>query len=249
MASTVKAKGKNVAGLKAKQKIKVTKDGPYLVLGVVPLDKQIISTEGTDVPLCYRKGEDFPKQQSYALCRCGHSVSPPFCTGKHTEVGFVGTEKASNKKFQELSDTTKGPRLDLKDAVVFCASGRFCDSGKGTWEYTKESDNPISKKLATEQACNCPSGRLVIFDKKTKKAIEPDFKPSISILEDPQANSSGPIMVKGGIPVESASGKQYERRNRVTLCRCGHSQNKPFCDGTHLQIFFDDGDKRIKRKE
>jgi CDGSH-type Zn-finger protein len=46
--------------------------------------------------------------------------------------------------------------------------------------------------------------------------------------------------VRGAIPIESASGKQYERRNRVTLCRCGASENKPFCDGSHLSVKFND---------
>ena len=43
----------------------------------------------------------------------------------------------------------------------------------------------------------------------------------------------GPIWVRGGIPVASADGKTYEVRNRLTLCRCGRSANKPFCDGSH----------------
>ncbi len=43
--------------------------------------------------------------------------------------------------------------------------------------------------------------------------------------------------------VKSATGKTYERRNRVTLCRCGRSVNKPFCDGSHLP--FRDGDKLV----
>ncbi|HET8688843.1 MAG TPA: CDGSH iron-sulfur domain-containing protein [Methanosarcina sp.] len=42
--------------------------------------------------------------------------------------------------------------------------------------------------------------------------------------------------MRGGIPIESADGKQYEIRNRVTLCRCGKSRNKPFCDGSHVEI-------------
>ena len=33
----------------------------------------------------------------------------------------------------------------------------------------------------------------------------------------------------------------YEGRNRVTLCRCGASSNKPFCDGSHASVKFDDG--------
>ncbi|HEY0196583.1 MAG TPA: CDGSH iron-sulfur domain-containing protein, partial [Methanobacterium sp.] len=45
---------------------------------------------------------------------------------------------------------------------------------------------------------------------------------------------------------ESADGYVYEVRNRVTLCRCGQSENKPFCDGTHMEIGFNDGDESLK---
>ena len=37
----------------------------------------------------------------------------------------------------------------------------------------------------------------------------------------------------GGIPIHGADGQAYEVRNRVTLCRCGRSANKPYCDGAH----------------
>ena len=43
------------------------------------------------------------------------------------------------------------------------------------------------------------------------------------------------------IRVESASGESYEIRNRQALCRCGASSNKPFCDGSHASIKFQDG--------
>jgi CDGSH-type Zn-finger protein len=46
--------------------------------------------------------------------------------------------------------------------------------------------------------------------------------------------------VSGGIPIQSADGFVHEKRNRVTLCRCGQSKNKPFCDGTHCEVGFDD---------
>jgi len=49
------------------------------------------------------------------------------------------------------------------------------------------------------------------------------------------------LWVRGGIPVTSANGFHYEVRNRVTLCRCGTSKNKPFCDGSHAAIKFKDG--------
>ena len=70
---------------------------------------------------------------------------------------------------------------------------------------------------------------MVTWDKKTKAPFEKKFQPSIEIIEDPQIKVSGPIWVKGGIEIESADGYKYETRNRVTLCRCGKSNNKPFC--------------------
>jgi hypothetical protein len=87
--------------------------------------------------------------------------------------------------------------------------------------------------MMIEEAADCPSGRLVIYDKKTGKPIEPTFEPSIALVEDPNIKVSGPLWVRGGIPIKSSDGTLYETRNRVTLCRCGKSQNKPFCDSSH----------------
>jgi CDGSH-type Zn-finger protein len=64
--------------------------------------------------------------------------------------------------------------------------------------------------------------------------MEPDFEPSMWVVKDTQAGKMGPLWVRGGIPIESADNQTYEVRNRVTLCRCGKSLNKPFCDGSHL---------------
>ena len=44
---------------------------------------------------------------------------------------------------------------------------------------------------------------------------------------------NGPLLVKGGVTVTDADGNAYEVKDVVALCRCGHSSNKPFCDGTH----------------
>jgi CDGSH-type Zn-finger protein len=59
-------------------------------------------------------------------------------------------------------------------------------------------------------------------------------------VEDPAEGVSGPLWLRGGIPVFAADGFAYEVRNRVTLCRCGASKNKPFCDGSHAAIKFTD---------
>ena len=79
---------------------------------------------------------------------------------------------------------------------------------------------------------------IVALDKKSGKALEPTLEKAISLVEDPHEGISGPIRLKGGIPLESTDGKQYEIRNRVTICRCGESKNKPFCDTTHVYIKF-----------
>ncbi|MFC4334292.1 CDGSH iron-sulfur domain-containing protein [Salininema proteolyticum] len=91
------------------------------------------------------------------------------------------------------------------------------------------------------EAGHCPSGRLVSWEPETKAPVKPDLPASIGVVEDPVEGCSGPLWVRGAIPVRSADGQEYELRRRVTLCRCGASRNKPFCDGTHAAIGFQDG--------
>ncbi len=80
---------------------------------------------------------------------------------------------------------------------------------------------------------------LVALDKSGHE-IEPEFEPSIDILQDPEQGISSGIFNKGNIPIESADGTMYETQNRVTLCRCGQSRNKPFCDAMHVEVQFSD---------
>jgi CDGSH-type Zn-finger protein len=220
------------------QKIKVLKNGPYEVSGKVPLSVENIVADENNVPDKWEKGKDCPLQENYRLCRCGKSKNKPYCDGSHIKTGFDGNETAGNLPYSEQAETIEGPELDLKDAQGFCASARFCHKSIGTWQLTENSDDPQNKKMAVESACNCPSGRLTAYDKKTGKPIEPEFTPSIGLVEDIPAGVSGPLWVRGGIQIESAQGYKYEKRNRVTLCRCGKSQNKPFCDGSHMESHF-----------
>ena len=174
------------------------------------------------------------QHQTYLLCRCGKSKNKPYCDGTHAKIGFDGKETASRQKYIELAENIEGPEIKLTDKKELCASARFCHNKKGnTWELTESSD-PKAGEEAIKQACNCPAGRLVIWDKKTGQPIEPKFKPSISLIEDPEKDVSGPIWLKGEVELESSNGQKYETRNRVTLCRCGKSKNKPFCDGRHI---------------
>jgi CDGSH-type Zn-finger protein len=65
------------------------------------------------------------------------------------------------------------------------------------------------------------------------REVEPQLEKSIGLIEDPSKGVDGPFWVRGGIPVYSAEWELYEIRNRMTLCRCGKSANKPFCDSSH----------------
>jgi CDGSH-type Zn-finger protein len=232
---------------KKEAKIIVSKNGPYLVSGELPLAKEIIGIGSDAEPEKWIKAESYPRQENYALCRCGQSKNKPFCDGTHAKVNFDGTETASREKYLEQAHKIEGPVMDLTDAQDLCAAARFCHSGGGTWKLTEQSNNAKAKDLAVREACNCPSGRLVAWDKKTGKPIEPELEPSLGLVEDPQAKASGPIRVKGGVTLESADGSRYETRNRMTLCRCGKSKNKPFCDGSHIRVKFNDGDESLKR--
>jgi CDGSH-type Zn-finger protein len=227
------------------QKVVVSKDGPYIVSGRLPLGKEIIKTDNEGISAGLSQGEKYPAQETYALCRCGDSKSKPFCDGTHAKVGFDGTETASRKKYITQAEKIDGPGYTLTDVPDFCAVVRACHQAGGIWRLTEESDDPTSKKLAAKIAGDCISGRLVVWDNETGEPIEPKLEPSASLIEDPQKGVSGPIFLKGGVPVESADGKKYETRNRVTLCRCGMSDNKPFCDGSHISCGFNDGDESI----
>lgn len=208
-------------------KIKVSQNGPYLVSGNLPVNEEEYEFDEYGVPLKTVNVKQYPLKESFALCRCGHSQNKPFCDGTHVKIKFDGTETASKDKYEDQAKILKGPQLILKDVPHLCAGLGFCHRGDNTWNSTENSNDPQSKKTAVESACACASGRLTACDHKTKQNIEPQLTPSIGVLED------GPLSVKGGVPVESADGTAYEVRNRCTLCRCGKSENKPFCDASH----------------
>lgn len=213
-------------------RIDVSDAGPYIVSGNVPINVRISKSDADGNATAWKAGKEAVTPDCYSLCRCGQSDNKPFCDGSHTAVQFDSRESAGLEEYLDKPELTEGPTLSMTDVEPLCSGARFCDAGDSTWSYVEHSDNPKAAKLAKEQACNCPSGRLTVYD-KSGKAIEPDLKPAIGIVEDEGTGISGPLWVQGGIPVHSADGKVYKVRNRVTLCRCGRSANKPFCDARH----------------
>jgi CDGSH-type Zn-finger protein len=221
-------------------KVVVVKNGPYLVSGNIPLAKQTITADAQGESQSWQPGEPYPAQASYALCRCGHSKNKPFCDGTHTKVRFDGTETASRAPYREQAQVTEGPTLALTDAETLCAFARFCDPNGQVWNQVGQSDDGKVRENFVRQVNNCPSGRLVAWERSGGAPIEHSLPQSIGIVEDPAQGVSGPLWLRGGIPLVSADGFSYEVRNRVTVCRCGASKNKPFCDGSHATIKFRD---------
>jgi CDGSH-type Zn-finger protein len=217
-----------------KQRIKVSKNGPYVVSGNIPLFTLIIVTDAAGDPNQWCAGKKYPTRQRYALCRCGESKSEPFCDGTHAKINFDGTETASKERYIKRAKRYDGPSLVLADEEGLCARTRFCRRAGGVWDLVQKSKDKKARATAIEEVANCPSGRLTLWDKKTGDPIEPKLERSIALIEGPKPGELGPIWVRGGIPIESADDKTYEIRNRITLCRCGKSSNKPFCDGRHF---------------
>lgn len=221
--------------------IKITPNGPYVVTGNVKLTQAIMETVGHHRE--YKAGKELPQAEKYRLCRCGHSENMPFCDGHHAQVGFDGTETASTVPYDQRVEIFEGPTLDLYDDNR-CAFARFCHREDGdVWTLTEKSDDKRLRDEAIPAATECPAGRLTQHDKLNDyEAIEPAFAElEICLLEDPEKYCSGPLYVKGGIPLISAEGFEYELRNRYALCRCGGSQNKPFCDAQHVNLNYNDG--------
>jgi CDGSH-type Zn-finger protein len=225
---------------KGEPKVQVSRNGPYLVTGGVPLARQTIETDQEGGSHDWKQGGTFPAQESYALCRCGHSANKPFCDGTHLKVRFDGTETASREPYRTQAQLMEGPVLSLTDAESLCAFARFCDPNGQVWNQVERTDEAQVRTLFIRQVNNCPSGRLVAWDRSTGKPIEHALPISIGVVEDPAEGVSGPLWLRGRIPVIAADGHAYEVRNRVTLCRCGASANKPFCDGSHARIKFRD---------
>jgi CDGSH-type Zn-finger protein len=219
------------------KKIRIVKNGPYIVTGGVPLSEKIIVPKGKGYEL--KAGRVLPQSEKYSLCRCGNSKNAPFCDGSHLEFDFDGTELASRVDYEDRAELQVGSTIDLLDDHR-CAFVRLCHREQGdAWELAKKSDNEENRKEAIQAASDCPAGRLVAVDKNGKR-IEPVYEPAIDIIQDPEREVSAGIFVKGNIPLESAEGFTYEVRNRYVLCRCGESINKPFCDARHVRTEFKD---------
>ena len=222
--------------------ITVSTDGPYMVYGRPPLSQQFIMPNNEGASWDFVEGDRYGMEdEPVALCRCGGSKNKPYCDGSHDTHSWDPRLVGTGSSLLDGAEPFDGPTLTLTDNEKFCVFARFCDAKGRVWNLVGQSDDPQARDLTIREANMCPGGRLSAWDNKTEKPFEPTYDPSLALIEDPAIRSSGGLWVRGGIPVQKEDGSTYEIRNRVVLCRCGMSSNKPFCNGAHASMKFDDG--------
>jgi CDGSH-type Zn-finger protein len=200
--------------------LECAEDGPYLVKGAVTL-------KGAD-------GAPLRAKKVTALCRCGGSKNKPFCDGTHTEIGFSGAKSPDGAP--DRRETYVGKDITIFDNRALCAHAGVCtDRLALVWRMGEEpwidpDGAAVDAIIETIEAC--PSGALgYARDGETSAAAEHD--PEVQVVR------GGPYRVVGTIELKNAEWGEGASRDRCTLCRCGGSKNKPFCDGSHWDLDFD----------
>ena len=79
---------------------------------------------------------------------------------------------------------------------------------------------------------SCPTGALHYRRLDGGRQEEPPTETTV----EPRPN--GPLFVRGPVRIVDPDGRLIREDTRVALCRCGASENKPFCDGSHRRIGF-----------
>jgi CDGSH-type Zn-finger protein len=209
------------------------------VSGNAPLVRktQVVTEYGE--PIAWQKEGDIPAGESYELCRCGHSAEKPFCDSSHNGIEWDGVETADTNTTAERRETHPGGKqIVVRRDLSVCASAGFCGTRLTNIKRMLATGDPNDTALRSQIIAmveRCPSGSYTYALEDTDSDNEPDLPTQVAVVTDITSNGpiEGPLWVTGGIVVERADGQPFERRNRVTLCRCGQSGNKPLCDGSH----------------
>ena len=129
-------------------------------------------------------------------------------------------------------ETVQGDRIELEFEARRCIHSRFCVTGapqvflanvKGPWIHP----DAIPVERLVEVAHACPSG-AIRYRRKDGAPDEP--VPPVNLAS---VREAGPYAFRGQLEIDGAAAGF-----RVTLCRCGASKNKPYCDGSHSKIGF-----------
>ncbi len=185
------------------------------------------------------RGDRIATKQSFILCRCGGSSHKPFCDGTHNRIGF--TDDKTDERVPDRLDRYQGRDVTILDNRGVCSHAGFCSDwlpavwrlGVEPWiDPDAENSEDIVRIIRT-----CPSGALSYIE---NDQAQTSFHKDAEV----QVSHDGPYYVRGSIElkgVEFGSGASPEH---YTLCRCGKSRNKPFCDGSHWYAGFHDDEAR-----
>ncbi len=199
------------------------RNGPYLVSNLQTMTNS--------------QGETLGTRPALALCRCGGSSLKPYCDGTHARIGF-DSSKLDNRAADRL-DTYVGAEVTVYDnRGTCCHSGNCTDHLPGAFRANAEpfvDPNGASAQEIISIVRQCPSGALGYAVNGVGYQGE-DRPPAIYVSQD------GPYHVQGGITLEGEQRNAGASLEHYALCRCGHSKNKPFCDGSHWYAKFHDPD-------
>ena len=204
---------------KKNPKITVAPYGPYIVSGL----EQLHTAEG---PL--------ESKPSMALCRCGGSKNKPFCDGTHAAIGFSGENSADANRDKRQSYA--GAEITVHDNRSICAHAGRCTEGlPAVFRMKQEPWIDADGAKADEIIAlvkQCPSGALS-FSVRGVEHQHQQTVPGITVAR------GGPYVVTGSVELVDVSRADGASEQQCTLCRCGASKNKPFCDGAHWNVEFD----------
>lgn len=183
------------------------------------------------------RGEAIKTKKSMILCRCGASKSKPFCDGTHNAIDF--TDERSEERQPDQLDEYKGKSITILDNRGICSHAAYCtDDLPKVWRMGIEPwidpDGEIREKII-EQVKKCPSGAL-------SYVLDGNVYNKFSDEPDVIVSRNGPYHVHGSVELEGVEMGEGTSREHYALCRCGHSKNKPFCDGSHWYVGFKDNE-------
>ena len=205
----------------ANAEITCNEDGPYIIKNVNHM---------TDT-----KGQPIATKSTMALCRCGESLNKPFCDGTHSKVGFSSKDPRDAVKNKKRSYA--GEKITVHDNRGLCAHAGVCIRELNAVFSLKKSPwiDPDQASVDEVMAVvdDCPSGALSYTIENQQPKIPPS-QTSITVIP------SGPYKIVGEIEMADVQKFEGACDTTRTLCRCGHSKNKPYCDGAHLNSGFED---------
>ncbi|MEO1550878.1 MAG: CDGSH iron-sulfur domain-containing protein [Pseudomonadota bacterium] len=182
---------------------------------------------------------DVGGQPKVALCRCGASANKPFCDGAHAKTGFSSDPDLTKLRNASIaySGDVDGSAVTVSYTPVLCTHAAQCQA-RALQVFNPAADPWIQPANGTLQSildviAACPSGalRVSIGDVLPQHMTTGDV--SIAI------EKNGPYHVTN-VALEAEFNGVGASRAKYSLCRCGLSKNKPFCDGSHYDAKWTD---------